>query len=142
MKSLYFALIFLKLCFFSFAPAQSIVGQWKTIDDETGKEKSIIRIFKATNGKYYGKVVKLLDLSKGENPKCEKCPDERKNQPIIDMILIKDMIQNSEVWSNGRILDPEKGKEYNCKLWIEDGKLKVRGYWGPFYRTQTWYKVN
>jgi uncharacterized protein (DUF2147 family) len=119
----------------------TIVGEWKTIDDETGKEKSIIRIFKATNGKYYGKVVKLLDTSKGENPLCTKCPDDRKNKPILEMILIRDMLQQGSEWKSGRILDPEKGQEYNCRLWVESGNLKVRGYWGIFYRTQTWYKV-
>ncbi len=127
---------------FSFASAQSIIGKWKTIDDETNKEKSIISIYTAKDGKVYGKVEKLLDTSKGENPLCTLCPDSRKNQPILGMVLIKELEQVGNEWKNGKILDPEKGKEYSCKLWIENGKLQVRGYWGMFYRTQTWYKVN
>jgi uncharacterized protein (DUF2147 family) len=139
----FFGFLFLFCLINQGALAQStIVGEWKTIDDETGKEKSIIRIFKATNGKYYGKVVKLLDTSQGENPICTKCPDDRKNKPLLEMILIKDMVQQGSEWKSGRILDPEKGQEYNCRLWIENGNLKVRGYWGIFYRTQTWYKAS
>jgi uncharacterized protein (DUF2147 family) len=144
MNKFYFFFYFLLLLNFinqaGFAQT-TIVGEWKTIDDETGKEKSIIRIFKATNGKYYGRVVKLLDTSQGDNPLCTKCPDDRKNKPILEMNLIRDMIQQGSEWKSGRILDPEKGQEYNCRLWIENGNLKVRGYWGIFYRTQTWYKV-
>jgi uncharacterized protein (DUF2147 family) len=130
---------------FAFSPilsAQSIVGEWKTIDDETGKPKSIIRIFKATNGKYYGKVIKVLDTSRGDNPICTKCTDDRKNKPIVEMVLIRDMMQSGSEWKGGKILDPEKGQEYTCKLWLENGNLKVRGYWGFFYRTQTWYKAS
>lgn len=127
---------------FSFASAQSIIGTWKTIDDETNQEKSIIRIYTAKNGKVYGKVEKLLDTSNGENPICKQCPDSRKNQPILGMVLIKELEKVGNEWKNGKILDPEKGREYSCKLWIENGKLQVRGYWGVFYRTQTWYRVN
>lgn len=122
--------------------AQSIAGNWKTVDDETGKEKSVIKIYEAKNGKFYGKVVKLLDTSKGENPLCTKCTDERKDKPIIDMTLLKEMEKVGNALQNGKILDPEKGKEYGCKIWLENGTLKVRGYWGVFYRTQTWYKAS
>ncbi len=122
--------------------AQEMVGEWKTIDDETGKAKSIIKVYKARNGKYYGQVVKLLDNSKGENPLCTKCTDERKNKPILNMLILNDMELSSNQLSGGKILDPAKGKEYTCKIWLEGGTLKVRGYWGVFYRTQTWYKIS
>jgi uncharacterized protein (DUF2147 family) len=130
-------------CLLSFGlSAQSIVGEWKTIDDETGKTKSIVKIYEAKNGKFYGKVVKILDKSRGENPLCDKCTDDRKDKPILDMLIVKEMNKSGDLFSGGRILDPAKGKEYSCKMWIENGNLKVRGYWGIFYRTQTWYKVN
>ncbi|MCU0447228.1 MAG: DUF2147 domain-containing protein [Microscillaceae bacterium] len=141
-KKLSFSLFFALVWSLSLVAQTTVVGEWKTIDDETGKEKSVIRIFKATNGKYYGKVVKLLDTSSGENPLCTKCTDDRKNKPILEMILIKDMVQSGNEWKSGKILDPEKGQEYSCRLWVENGKLKVRGYWGIFYRTQTWYRVS
>lgn len=122
--------------------AQSIIGEWKTIDDNTGEERSIVKIYKAKNGKIYGKIVKLLDLSNGENPICDKCPDDRKGKPVLGLVIIKGLSQNGSNWKGGKILDPENGKEYSCKLWLEDGNLKVRGYWGIIYRTQTWYKAS
>ena len=58
------------------------------------------------------------------------------------MEIIKGMKKSGDEYSEGNILDPEVGKIYSCKLWIEGNDLKVRGYWGPFYRTQTWHKAN
>ncbi|MDX2302035.1 MAG: DUF2147 domain-containing protein [Microscillaceae bacterium] len=134
-------LILLLSGFLSFQlQAQSIVGTWKTVDDVTGKTKSLIKIYEAQNGKVYGKVEKILDTSNGEDPLCTLCPGDRKNKKILGMVLIRDMVKSGDVWKDGKILDPENGKEYSCKLWVENGQLKVRGYWGVFYRTQTWFK--
>lgn len=122
--------------------AQSPLGIWKTIDDETGEAKSHIEIFEH-EGKAYGKIVKLLKSSPDKI--CEKCPDERKNQPLLGMILVVNMVKKDGYYQGGSILDPEKGKWYNCKFWLKDGDpnaLSVRGSVGPFYRTQTWYRVN
>ncbi len=127
---------------FAAVSAQEVLGRWKTIDDETGKAKSIVRVYQAKNGKVYGKIEKLLDLSQGENPICEKCPGDRKNQPVVGMTIIRGLSLKGDTWQGGKILDPEKGKEYTCKIWLEEGKLKVRGYWGLFYRTQTWYRAS
>ncbi len=121
--------------------AQSIEGVWKTIDEESGAEKSHVQFYKTKSGKYAGKVVKILEKGQ-EDALCEKCPGDKKNQPVLNMVIAQGLEQQGKEWKNGRILDPEKGKEYNCKVWLEDEKtLKVRGYWGPVYRTQTWYKV-
>lgn len=121
--------------------AQDIFGKWKTISDETGKAESIIKIYKSKNGKVYGKALEILDKNKGDNPLCTKCKDERKDKPIKGMLIIKGLKQNGKYWQGGKILDPGTGKEYSCKIWLKDGKLKVRGYWGLFYRTQTWHQV-
>jgi uncharacterized protein (DUF2147 family) len=121
--------------------AQSITGVWKTIDDETNEPKSHLELFMG-NGMLYGKVVKLLKSA--PDKLCDKCPGERKNQPIMGMILLVEMKQKEGFWQSGSILDPEKGKWYNCKIWLKDGDpntLVVRGYIGPFYRTQYWYRV-
>ncbi len=141
-----FIFIFAFSCLINFGAvkfgfAQNMVGKWKTIDDETGKEKSIIQIFKAKDGKYYGQVKEVLDKTRGENPLCDKCTDDRKGKPVKGMYIINDMVLSGETLSGGRILDPQKGKEYSCKIWLEGSKLKVRGYWGIFYRTQTWHKA-
>ncbi|NJL14670.1 MAG: DUF2147 domain-containing protein [Microscillaceae bacterium] len=140
MKRAFFIIVFV-LASVPFLLGQSILGEWKTIDDETGQPKSIVKIYKAQNGMVYGKITKLLDLSQGENPLCKLCPDERKNKPVLGMVIIRELSDQGSAWGGGKILDPEKGKEYGCKIWVEGGKLKVRGYWGMFYRTQTWIKA-
>ncbi|MCG8616398.1 MAG: DUF2147 domain-containing protein [Desulfobacterales bacterium] len=121
----------------------SIIGKWKTIDDETNEPKSIVQIFEK-DGKYYGKIVKLF-RKPGEdpNPICDDCEDDddRKNQPITGMEIIRDLEKGGEKYEDGTILDPKDGKIYDCKLWVEDGTLKVRGYIAFFYRTQTWHPV-
>ena len=121
--------------------AQELVGKWKTIDDETNKERSIVEIWKDGNGTYYGKVNQIFfNATEDKNPKCTKCDpkDPRYNKPTIGMIIIRGMKKDGDEYSGGYILDPKKGTEYKCKMWIEDGKLMVRGYLGWFYRTQTW----
>ncbi len=127
----------------TFAQQDPIIGKWKTIDDETGEPKSIVSIY-MRDGKFYGRVDSLF-RKPGEdpNPVCDKCPedDPRYNKPVLGMEIIKDMEKDGDEYTGGTILDPKKGKVYRCKLWIEDGKLKVRGYLAFFYRTQTWYRV-
>lgn len=135
-------LLFLIIPFYINAQ-ESITGEWKTIDDETGEAKSIVEIYER-NGKYYGKIVKLFRKpNEDQDPLCTKCPkdDARYNQKIIGMEIIKDMKRNGNDFINGTVLKPDEGTIYRCKLWIEDGKLMVRGYWGFLYRTQEWEKV-
>ncbi len=120
--------------------AQSITGQWKTIDDETGKPRSVVEI-EELDGKYYGKIIKLFrSPDEEQDPICDECPGKRKNQKIIGMEIISDMEFDSDdkEYSDGEILDPESGSVYDCKLWVENGNLKVRGYIMFLYRTQTW----
>ncbi len=120
--------------------AQAITGQWKTIDDETGKPKSMVEIY-IKDGKAYGKIVKLFrEPGEDPDPVCEECTDYRKNKKIIGMTIITDMVQDGNEWEDGEILDPNNGKIYDCKLWVEDGKLQVRGYVAFFFRTQTWVR--
>jgi uncharacterized protein (DUF2147 family) len=138
MKSL-LLLLFIPVASFS----QDIKGKWSTIDDNTGEQKSVVDIFER-GGKWYGKVVKVI-VKAGEDPDpvCDKCPEDdfRYNKKIIGMEILKDLEKSGKEYENGHILDPEIGKIYKCKLWVENGELKVRGFWGPFYRTQTWKKI-
>lgn len=123
--------------------SQSILGKWKTIDDNSGEEKSIVEIFER-EGKVFGRVIKIFPPP-GEDPDpvCEECQsdDPRHKKKIIGMEIIRNMEKDGNEYSDGDILDPENGKVYRCKLWLEDGELKVRGYWGPFFRTQSWKKA-
>lgn len=122
--------------------AQNIFGKWKTIDDNTGKARSIVEITKK-NGKAYGKILKLFREPGEElDPICDECTDYRKDKKVIGLTIITDMEKDGEEWGDGEILDPENGKIYDCKIWVEDGKLMVRGYVAFFFRTQTWHPVN
>ena len=137
----------LTLLFATSALAQeaSPVGRWTTIDDETKKPKSVIAIYEE-NGKLYGKIEKLFREPKEEqNPVCDKCEGGLKNQPIIGMIILRELKKDDDEWSGGKILDPANGKTYKCKIALEDGgkKLKVRGYIGMSLlgRTQHWVRA-
>mgnify|MGYP003552870430 CR=1 FL=1 len=124
-----------------FSQAQpSIVGRWKTVDDESGEVKSIVEILEQ-KGTYYGRIVKIFSLEHPDH-KSKKCPleDDRYGKKVLGMEIIKGLKKSGNEYSDGDILDPEVGRIYKCKLWIEGSDLKVRGYWGPFYRTQTWKK--
>lgn len=123
------------------AQSQTVLGTWKTKDDATGEAKSHIELYEA-GGKLYGKITQLL--RERADRLCEKCPGERKNQPVLGMIILVNMVQKNGLWQSGDILDPEKGKWYRCKIWLKEGDpntLVVRGHLGPFYRTQYWSRV-
>lgn len=136
-----FLLVALILFSFSAVKAQKEVGIWKTIDDETNQPKSHVELY-IKNGKLYGKVVKLLNNDQ-ENPLCTECEGDLYNQPILEMQIVNGLSKRKSDWYKKLgILDPNNGKVYDCKLWLEDeNTLNVRGFLGPFYRTQTWYRV-
>ena len=122
----------------------SPVGVWKTIDDETGKPKSLVRITES-NGELRGKIEKLFrEAGEEQNPKCEKCEGSLKDQPVIGMTIITGMKKDGSEYNGGHILDPNNGKVYKSKMSLIEGgkKLDVRGYIGvPMLgRTQTWVR--
>ncbi|AKJ07096.1 Hypothetical protein AA314_08722 [Archangium gephyra] len=127
------------------AQAPSALGRWTTIDDETKKPKSIVTIYEE-GGKLYGKIEKLFrEPTEEQNPLCDKCEGTLKNQPILGMVILRDLKKDGNEWSGGTILDPANGKTYKVKLAIEDGgkKLKVRGFIGIALigRTQYWMRA-
>lgn len=122
--------------------AQTILGKWKSIDDETNEPKSIVEIFER-GGKIYGRITKLFRKpNENQDPVCDECDasDPRYKKKIIGMEIMKDLVKEDDEYSGGEILDPNNGKVYRCKIWLEDKDLKLRGYLGPFYRTQTWVR--
>jgi uncharacterized protein (DUF2147 family) len=130
--SLSFLLLFLPLF------SQGVLGKWKTIDDESGKVRSVVEIYEKS-GKVYGRVIKLFrDPKEDPNPSCVACTDDRKGKKVIGMDIMRDMVRDGEEYEEGTILDPKTGKIYDCKIWIEEGKLQVRGYIAFLFRTQTW----
>ena len=138
----FFVFLILFSTTFSIAFSQSETGIWRTVDDQTGIDKSIVEIYKS-GGKLYGKVIKIIDTSDGENPLCVNCKGGLKNKPILGMQIINGLQRKGKEWSgNDGLFDPETGRAYNGKIWLEDNNtLKVRGYVSFFYRTQTWHRV-
>jgi uncharacterized protein (DUF2147 family) len=129
----------------SAAMAQSTpVGLWRNVDDKTGEVKAEIRIGEA-NGALLGRIEKSLKKDAKPDALCDECSDDRKGKPITGLDIIRGgkRAESKDVWEGGKILDPENGKEYRASFTpIEGGKkLEVRGYLGPFWRTQTWNRV-
>lgn len=120
----------------------SPLGLWKTIDDKTGKERSMVRITE-TAGVLSGRIERRLDPDAKATDVCDKCTDDRKDKAIQGMEIIRGAKKDGEHWSGGSILNPEEGKIYRLRLSMLDGgkKLEVRGFVGPFFRNQTWVRV-
>jgi uncharacterized protein (DUF2147 family) len=120
------------------------VGLWKTIDDETGKPKSLVRITE-NNGQLSGKIEKLFrEPSEEQNPTCVKCEGANKDQPIVGMTILSGLKKDGDTYDGGQVLDPKNGKTYKAKVTLKDGgkKLDMRGYIGTplLGRTQTWVR--
>ena len=133
-------LILVLICCSISGRAQTIAGKWKTIDDETGKPKSIVEIVEK-NGKFYGTITRLFrGPDEEQDPVCYECPtnDDRYKKKIIGMEILRNLVRDDAEYAGGTILDPNNGKIYRCKVWLEGNTLKLRGYLGPFFRTQTW----
>ncbi|MEZ5040650.1 MAG: DUF2147 domain-containing protein [Saprospiraceae bacterium] len=139
-KSILYTFLFLTSSLY--AIAQSPVGTWKTIDDNSGEARSHVEIYEQ-NGRFFGKISKLLKSEPGVV--CDECKGDKKDKPVLGLVIIENLQANKDYWKGGTILDPESGNDYNCSIWFEDGNtevLKVRGkHWTGLYRTQTWYRV-
>ena len=123
------------------ASAQSPVGRWKTIDDNTGQVKSIVEITQAANGTLSGRVAQVLQSDRGPNPTCDKCSGERRNRPITGMTILWDLRPDGSEWSGGTILDPANGKTYRSKAKMLDAnRLGVSGCIAFICREQVWQR--
>ncbi len=119
---------------------QSILGKWQTFDDKTKEKKAIIEIFK-TDNLYFAKITESFVSEK--NAICKTCKGDKRDQPIIGLIIIDNLKRDGDEYNGGTILDPENGKTYKCFLkLINNNKLKIRGYLGfsLFGRTQYWIR--
>ena len=136
--------LFLLSVLFSTANAQtpSVLGKWKSIDDETGKALGIVHIYEE-GGIIYGKVIDILN-PKDRDKLCTNCAGEDKNEPILGLVILRGLKKDGHEYNGGKILDPKHGKYYKCYINLEnENKLKVRGYIGIslFGRTQYWHRV-
>ena len=136
---IYFLSVFSSLAYANSSP----VGLWKTIDDATGKPRSLIRI-SDKNGELIATIEKGLLPSNSPNDVCNQCTGERKGKPLIGMVIMDGMKAKGEVFEGGHILDPDNGETYQCKIKLDStGKrLEVRGFIGVslFGRSQTWMR--
>ena len=121
---------------------QSPVGLWKTVDDKTGMPRALVRIY-VQDGKYFAKIEQSFTPG-AENRVCSVCTDERKNQPIIGLLIIRNVTLHDGEYGGGDILDPDSGSVYRCKFHLEQGGtvLVVRGFIGfsLLGRSQTWQR--
>ena len=126
-----------------FIQTRDFEGNWVTIDDETGVEKSIIKLY-IKNDTLYGRIETLL-LEEDQGQLCTNCTGSELNQPIEGLIILKGLTRDGEQWIGGTILDPANGKEYQCTLTLEgDSELNVRGFIGFSFigRTQRWKRMD
>ncbi len=124
------------------AAVTSPLGLWKTFDDRTGKARALVRIY-ADDGKLFGRIEQSFTPG-GETRVCKPCKDERKDQPIIGLVIIRNMQPDGADFAGGDILDPESGTVYRCRMRLEEAgeRLVVRGYLGfaLIGRSQTWQR--
>lgn len=133
------------LCFTLILNAQvnQMLGNWKTIDDKTGEARSIVNIYKGSDGLYYGKIVQLL--VEPQDALCVPCEGEDHNKPVVGLVIIRAMQAEDGVLRGGKVLDPESGKFYYGKISLDNGKLVLRGSLdkrGFIGRNQTWLRTN
>lgn len=124
---------------------EKILGRWTTIDDKENIPVSIVNIYKGTDGKYYGQIEKIL-VKDEENKLCTECEGTLHNKPVVGMVIVNNMEWRDGKLQGGTILDPDNGKTYYAKMWVdaETGKLILRGSLdkrGLLGRNQEWVRL-
>lgn len=130
------------ICFGFSSHSQSVLGKWKTVNEETGQSTSIIEIYE-DGDVLSGKVVRILK-EEDRDRVCTKCEGDMKNKPIEGLVVMTGLEKSGDEYEGGVVTDPKTGKVYKCKIWIDEDqpdKLNVRGYISFFYRTQTWVRA-
>lgn len=121
-----------------------IAGRWQTVDDATHKPRGVVRLYER-DGAVFGRIEAVLDPKEAAE-RCTDCRDERKDQPVVGMVIVRNMRRHGDEYSGGDILDPDTGSVYRCRMRLEDGgkKLVVRGFIGfsLLGRSQTWLRMD
>lgn len=124
---------------FSANASDSATGRWQTIDDATGKVKSVVEISRAADGTLSGKVLDILHSERGPNPICSECGGTNKDKPIRGMTILWGLKPKGDGWEGGTILDPANGKTYKSKAkLIGANQLGVSGCIAFICREQVW----
>ncbi len=141
MSKTYILLVFGLLLYNGLTYSQSPLGHWKIFDESDGEAKSIVEIYEK-DGLLAAKVVEFFPSATVTH--CTKCKDEFKGKSLLEMDIISGMVEYEDKWDDGKILDPERGKEYSCQISFKDSNtLKVRGYIVKplFGKTHLWYRA-
>lgn len=137
----YILVLFVCIASSQLAISQSVFGKWEILK-ESGEVRSIIEIYE-NDGIVNGKVIEILDEEKEDNL-CVECEGEEKNKKILGLVLLKDFKKDQEKYVDGTILNPDDGKIYKSKIWVDEDNpniLNVRGYIGFFYKTMEWRRL-
>ncbi len=134
MKKCFLLLVLVFSSMFASAQIDKILGEWYTVDDETGAVKALVNIYQGDNGLYYGQIIKAFKNGT-ENP----------NSPNKGLVIVKDMEGKDGMLMNGTIYEPESKKTYYAKISYnkEDNTITLRGSLdkrGWVGRSQTWIK--
>jgi len=114
-------------------------GLWNTFDDD-GNLLSTVKV-KLEDDKLYGNIV-AVHVDGEKNPICDQCKGDLHGKPLIGMQVLNGLSLKRNIWQNGTVFDPETGDDYRAKVWLEDGKLAVRGHVGFIYDTLYWEKAD
>ena len=128
--------------FFEISHAQSPIGAWKTIDENSGRSKGQIEFFEQ-DGMLFGKILQVSNDTL--NHICTACPGERNGKRVLGMVIMENLKYKNGYWQGGRVLSPKQGKWFDLKIWLEPNNpnvLVLRAYWGLFYRTQKWVRAS
>lgn len=143
MKKIALAYMFF-LFVFTTLHAQDVIGFWKTIDDKTGKQESLVAIYEY-EGKGYGRIVLTYDdegnVSDSIEAPRKRAPGVKGNPYYSGLDIIWDMEKKGQKYKDGNILDPLRGKVYDAEMWLENGNLIVRGKILFFGKNQQWVRA-
>jgi len=134
------------VCTFAAANAQTTpVGLWRTFSDDGLRVQATVRIVEQ-GGKLWGRIEHVLDAHADKDERCEACKGRKHGQPMVGLEIIENVhpVSDKGIWRQGTVLDPESGDEYRLEMELrEKGRqLILRGYWGPFWRTQVWQRAD
>jgi uncharacterized protein (DUF2147 family) len=134
MKRMFLLLALVFSSMIASAQIDKILGEWYTVDDETGETKALVNLYKVDNGLYYGQIIKVF-----------KNGEENPNSDRKGLVIVKDMEEEDGILKNGTIYEPESKKTYYAKISynIEDNTITLRGSLdkrGWIGRSQTWIK--
>ncbi len=125
----------------------SPIGLWQAVDPDTKQPTGWFAVTEDNNGVYDGTLVKMF-LQPGQDPNvvCDKCRDDRHNQPWLGLQIIRGMKPDGDnKYDGGTILDPRNGHVYDAMMTVTpDGQtLVVRGFLGISFlgRNEYWTRL-